>query len=44
VRYLNADYVVDNAKLKATGYRLRYPDFAASMQDMAQRFRAGAPR
>ena len=34
VRYLGADYVVDNGKLKAAGYRLRYPDFAASMREM----------
>lgn len=41
VRYLRADYAVDNARLKATGYRLLYPDFAESMRDMGQRFRAG---
>ncbi len=34
VRYLDADYVVDNAALKATGYTLIYPDFAASMRQM----------
>jgi UDP-glucose 4-epimerase len=41
VRYLRADYAVDNARLKAAGYRLLYPDFAESMHDMGQRFRAG---
>jgi nucleoside-diphosphate-sugar epimerase len=34
VRYLHDDYVVDNAKLKATGYLLLYPDFADSMRDV----------
>lgn len=34
VRYLYDDYIVDNARLKATGYRLRYPDFRASMAQM----------
>ena len=38
LRYLGADYAVDNSKLKATGFRLRYPDFAASMQDMGRRY------
>jgi hypothetical protein len=35
VSYLDADYVVDNAVLKATGYTLLHPDFAASMWQMA---------
>ncbi len=35
VKYLYADYVVDNAKLKATGYRLIYPDFMESMKQIA---------
>lgn len=34
VRYLYDDYIVDNAKLKATGYRLRFPDFRASMAQL----------
>lgn len=42
VRYLRGDYVVDNAKLKATGYRLRYPDFAASMRELGRRYRNGS--
>jgi len=41
VRYLSADYVVDNGKLKATGYRLLYPDFAESMRDLGRRHRNG---
>lgn len=38
VRFLSDDYVVDNAALKATGYTLIYPDFAASMRQMAERY------
>jgi UDP-glucose 4-epimerase len=34
IRYLHDDYLVDNTKLKASGYRLRYPDFRASMAQM----------
>jgi UDP-glucose 4-epimerase len=41
VRYLSGDYVVDNSKLKATGYRLRFPDFAASMLDLGRRYSEG---
>jgi len=36
VRYLYNDYIVDNTKLKATGYRLLYPDFRASMKQMKE--------
>jgi hypothetical protein len=32
--------VVDNSKLKAAGYRLLYPDFAASMRDMGECYAA----
>ncbi len=39
VRYLGADYVVDNAKLKAAGYRLCYADFAESMRELGGRHR-----
>ncbi|HDI60701.1 MAG TPA: NAD-dependent epimerase/dehydratase family protein, partial [Desulfobacteraceae bacterium] len=35
--YLDADYIVDNRKLKGTGFRLRFPDFAASMAQLGQR-------
>ena len=31
LRYLDADYLIDNSKLKATGFRLRFPDFAQSL-------------
>ena len=39
VGYLYRDYLVDNAKLKATGFKLRYPDFTASMNDLGERYR-----
>jgi UDP-glucose 4-epimerase len=42
VKYLYADYVVDNSKLKATGYRMIYPDFSESMKQMGQWYRAKA--
>jgi len=41
VRYLGADYLVDNGKLKAAGYRLLHPDFAESMRDLGRRHRNG---
>lgn len=41
VRYLCDDYVVDNGRLKAAGYRLMYPDFAESMREIGRRFRDG---
>ena len=34
VKYLYYDYIVDNTKLKQTGYKLIYPDFRASMRQM----------
>ncbi len=43
VRYLHDDYVVDNSRLRQTGYRLLYPDFAGSMCDLGDRMR-GAVR
>jgi UDP-glucose 4-epimerase len=42
VKYLYDDYVVDNGKLKATGYRLIYPDFRASMRQMGEWYREAA--
>ncbi len=36
VNYLYNDYVVDNRKLKQTGFQLKYPDFEASMQQMGE--------
>jgi hypothetical protein len=39
VRYLRGDYVVDNTRLRRSGYRLLYPDFADSMRDLGARHR-----
>jgi UDP-glucose 4-epimerase len=36
VRLLRDDYLVDNSKLKSTGYQLLFPDFRASMQEMGR--------
>jgi UDP-glucose 4-epimerase len=36
VRLLRDDYIVDNAKLRATGYELLYPDFRASMREIGR--------
>jgi UDP-glucose 4-epimerase len=40
LRFLRDDYVVDNARLAASGYRLRHPDFAESMRELGRRQRA----
>jgi len=37
VRHLGGDYVVDNTRLREAGYRLLYPDFAASMRELGRR-------
>jgi UDP-glucose 4-epimerase len=42
VRYLSTDYVVDNARLKSTGYKFIYPDFEESMKQMAEWYRSSA--
>jgi UDP-glucose 4-epimerase len=39
--YLRDDYVVQNQKLKASGYRLRFPDFRQSMRELGHRHRHG---
>jgi UDP-glucose 4-epimerase len=36
VRLLRDDYIVDNSRLKSTGYQLLYPDFRASMKEMGR--------
>jgi UDP-glucose 4-epimerase len=36
VKYLYSDYIVDNSKLKATGFKFDYPDFTQSMKEMAR--------
>jgi UDP-N-acetyl-alpha-D-quinovosamine dehydrogenase len=33
-KYLYDDYVVDNSKLLKTGFKLKYPDFRASMSEL----------
>ena len=38
---LQDDYIVDNSKLKSTGYELLSPDFRTSMKEIG---RAGATR
>jgi len=35
LRYLHDDYIVDNRKLKSTGYTLQFPDFRASMEQLS---------
>ena len=42
VRYLYDDYVVDNSRLKATGYELIYPDFRESMLQIKKLYESGA--
>jgi UDP-glucose 4-epimerase len=43
LRYLGSDYVVDNTRLKNTGYEFIYPDFEGSMKQMGERYRENAP-
>lgn len=38
-RYLYNDYIVDNSKLKKTGFNFIYPDFAASMRQLSEWWR-----
>lgn len=33
-KYLYNDYIVDNSRLKATGFQFKYPDFATSMKQI----------
>ena len=33
-RYLSNDYLVDNSKLKNTGFKMRHPDFNASLKQL----------
>ena len=44
VKYLYADYVVDNSKLKGAGYRMIYPDFRQSMKQIGEWYRANVGR
>ena len=36
VKYLYYDYVVDNSKIKKTGFRFKYPDFKESMAELGR--------
>jgi UDP-glucose 4-epimerase len=36
VNYLYYDYVVDNSKIKKTGFRFKYPDFKESMAELGR--------
>jgi nucleoside-diphosphate-sugar epimerase len=36
VNYLADDYIVDNSKLKTAGYKLLYPDFIASIEQLGR--------
>ncbi len=44
LRYLASDYVVDNTRLKNTGYGFMYPDFEESMKQMGEWYEESAPR
>lgn len=44
VRYLYDDYVVDNTKLKNTGYKFIHPDFTESMKQMEQWYKGQMPK
>ena len=39
VRYLCDDYVVDNSRLRNTGYKFIYPDFEESMKQLGEWYR-----
>jgi nucleoside-diphosphate-sugar epimerase len=41
VQYLYNDYVVDNARLKKTGFTFLYPDFDKSMEQIAKLYKDG---
>lgn len=42
VKYLYYDYVVDNTKLKQTGFKLKYPDFIESMKQLGEIYKKKA--
>ena len=41
VKFLYDDYIVDNTKLLSTGFTYLYPDFDASMDEIARMFQEG---
>jgi UDP-glucose 4-epimerase len=43
VNYLCDDYLVDNTKLKATGFVLKYPDFKESMKQLGEDYARARP-
>jgi nucleoside-diphosphate-sugar epimerase len=43
LRYLGSDYVVDNTRLKNTGYEFIYPDFEGSMKQMGEWHKENTP-
>jgi nucleoside-diphosphate-sugar epimerase len=44
VRYLVDDYVVDNSRLKETGFTFLFPDFRESMKQMAEIWKRNSKR
>ena len=38
VKYLSNDYIVDNTKLKQTGFVFKYPDFEKSMRQLGEAY------
>lgn len=43
VNYLYSDYVVDNTKLKKTGFACRYPDFEESIRQLGEAYSGTGP-
>jgi len=41
VKFLYEDYIVDNTKLLSTGFKYLYPEFDASMDEIAKMFKDG---
>ncbi len=40
VRFLVGDYIVDNTRLKQTGFKFRFPDFRESMRQLGEWYRS----
>ena len=41
VKFLYEDYIVDNSRLKETGFEFTYPDFEKSMEEIGRLYREG---
>ncbi|MCC6747048.1 MAG: NAD-dependent epimerase/dehydratase family protein [Deltaproteobacteria bacterium] len=41
IGYLRQDYLIDNARLKATGFRLEHPDFRRSVAELGANYQQG---